>query len=289
MKNKYGKINYWLFLFPSLFAIVTVILLPLLFGIYQSFTNSDGFNMDFIGLENYTRLLTDSQFHTSLWFTFRFAVVAIILVNVIGLGFALLVTQKLGRVRNFFRTAFFTPNLIGGLILGFVWQFIFIQGFEGVATLTGIDFFSGWLADPTTAFWAMIIVFVWQMSGYIMLIYIAFLSKIPTELIETAQLDGANERGVFRHVKLPLLMPAFTISLFLTLANAFKVYDLNLALTSGGPFRSSEMVAMNIYNTAFMQYQQGYAQAKGVIFLIIIVLVSVTQVYFTRRKEVDLT
>lgn len=289
LKNKHGKINYWLFLFPSLLAIVTVILIPLLYGIFQSFTNSDGFNMDFIGLENYVRLLSDSQFLTSLWFTVRFSFVAVILVNLLGLGFALLVTQKVGRVRNFFRTSFFTPNLIGGLILGFVWQFIFIQGFEGAAEITGLDFFSGWLSNPNTAFWAMVIVFVWQMSGYVMLIYISFLSKVPTELIESAQLDGATSWGVFRHVKLPLLAPAFTISLFLTLANAFKVYDLNLALTNGGPFRSSEMVAMNIYNTAFMQYQQGYAQAKGVIFLLLVVVISITQVYFTRRKEVDLT
>ncbi len=289
MKNRHGKLSYGLFLFPSLLAIVTVILIPLLYGIYTSFTNSDGFNMDFIGFENYIRLFSDTQFMTSLWVTIRFSLVAVILVNAIGLGFALLVTQKVGRIRNFFRTTFFMPNLIGGLILGFVWQFIFIQAFERIGTLTGIDLFSGWLSNPNTAFWALVIVFVWQMSGYIMLVYIAFLSKIPQELIESAQLDGANSRKIFRHVKLPLLAPAFTISLFLTLANAFKVYDLNLALTSGGPFRSSEMVAMNIYNTAFLQYQQGYAQAKGVIFLVIVVLISITQVYFTRRKEVDLT
>jgi len=289
LKNRHGKLSYGLFLFPSLLAIVTVILIPLVYGIYTSFTNSDGFNMDFIGFENYIRLFSDTQFMTSLWLTIRFSLVAVILVNVIGLGFALLVTQKVGRIRNFFRTTFFTPNLIGGLILGFVWQFIFIQAFERIGTLTGIDLFSGWLSNPNTAFWALVIVFVWQMSGYIMLVYIAFLSKIPQELIESAQLDGANTWKIFRHVKLPLLAPAFTISLFLTLANAFKVYDLNLALTSGGPFRSSEMVAMNIYNTAFLQYQQGYAQAKGVIFLVIVVLISITQVYFTRRKEVDLT
>lgn len=289
MNNKQGKISYWLFLFPALLAIVTVILIPLLYGIYTSFTNSDGFNMDFVGLENYIRLLSDSQFMTSLWFTIRFTVLAVILVNVIGLGFALLVTQKVGRVTTFFRTTFFAPNLIGGLILGFIWQFIFIRAFEGIADVTDLDLFGGWLSDPNTAFWAMIIVFLWQMSGYIMLIYIAFLSKIPKELIESAELDGANSWGTFRHIKFPLLAPAFTISLFLTLANAFKVYDLNLALTSGGPFRSSEMVAMNIYNTAFMQYQQGYAQAKGVIFLIIIVIISLMQVYFTRQKEVDLS
>lgn len=197
-------------------------------------------------------------------------------------------TQKIGSVTTVFRTMYFTPNLIGGLILGFIWQFIFIRAFAGIAESTNIEFFNGWLSDPSTAYWAMLIVFLWQMSGYIMLVYIAFLSKIPHDLIEAAQLDGASAFQTFIHIKLPMLAPAFTISLFLTLANAFKVYDLNLALTSGGPFRSSEMVAMNIYNTAFLQYQQGYAQAKGLVFLVIIILISITQVYFTREKEVDL-
>lgn len=288
MNSKSGKFYYWAFLFPALLAIVTVILILLLYGIYTSFTNSDGFNMDFVGLENYKRLFTDQQFIESLWFTIRFAVLAVLGVNVIGLGFAVLVTQKIGSVTTVFRTMYFTPNLIGGLILGFIWQFIFIRAFAGIAESTNIEFFNGWLSDPSTAYWAMLIVFLWQMSGYIMLVYIAFLSKIPHDLIEAAQLDGASAFQTFIHIKLPMLAPAFTISLFLTLANAFKVYDLNLALTSGGPFRSSEMVAMNIYNTAFLQYQQGYAQAKGLVFLVIIILISITQVYFTREKEVDL-
>ncbi|MEY8291609.1 sugar ABC transporter permease [Carnobacteriaceae bacterium 52-44] len=288
MNSKSGKFYYWAFLFPALLAIVTVILIPLLYGIYTSFTNSDGFNMDFVGLENYKRLFSDQQFIESLWFTIRFAVLAVLGVNVIGLGFAVLVTQKIGSVTTVFRTMYFTPNLIGGLILGFIWQFIFIRAFAGIAESTNIEFFNGWLSDPSTAYWAMLIVFLWQMSGYIMLVYIAFLSKIPHDLIEAAQLDGASAFQTFIHIKLPMLAPAFTISLFLTLANAFKVYDLNLALTSGGPFRSSEMVAMNIYNTAFLQYQQGYAQAKGLVFLVIIILISITQVYFTRKKEVDL-
>lgn len=288
MNSKSGKFYYWAFLFPALLAIVTVILIPLLYGIYTSFTNSDGFNMDFVGLENYKRLFSDQQFIESLWFTIRFAVLAVLGVNAIGLGFAVLVTQKIGSVTTVFRTMYFTPNLIGGLILGFIWQFIFIRAFAGIAESTNIEFFNGWLSDPSTAYWAMLIVFLWQMSGYIMLVYIAFLSKIPHDLIEAAQLDGASAFQTFIHIKLPMLAPAFTISLFLTLANAFKVYDLNLALTSGGPFRSSEMVAMNIYNTAFLQYQQGYAQAKGLVFLVIIILISITQVYFTRKKEVDL-
>lgn len=288
MKFKHGKAYYVGFLFPALFAITMVILVPLLYGIYTSFTNSDGYNMSFIGLENYRQLLTDSNFLSSLWLTIRFAFVTVIGVNVIGLGFALLVTRKTNRITTFFRTSFFTPNLIGGLILGFIWQFIFVRGFEGISQMTGLDFFSGWLADERTAFWAMVIVFLWQMSGYIMLIYIAFLSTIPGEYTEAAELDGASSWQIFFHIKLPLLVPAFTISLFLTSARAFKVYDLNLALTSGGPFRSSELVAMNIYDTAFQQYQQGYAQAKGVVFLVLIATISVIQVYLTRRKEVDI-
>lgn len=274
---------------PSLIAIVTVILIPLIYGVYASFTNSDGFNMDFVGLDNYRKLLSDSQFMSSLWFTLKFAVVAVIGVNVIGLGFAVLVTQKLGGVTTVFRTMLFAPNLIGGLILGFIWQFIFNRAFVGIAEAMGFDFLKGWLSDPTTAYWGMVIVFLWQMSGYIMLIYISFLSRIPQEVIEVAELDGANSRQIFTYVKLPLLAPAFTVSLFLTLAESFKVYDLNLALTSGGPFRSSEMVAMNIYNTAFLEYKQGYAEAKGIVFLVIIVLISIAQIYFTRQREVDLS
>jgi len=254
----------------------------------MSFTNSDGFNMDFIGFENYRRLFGDRQFIQSLWFTIRFTVVSVIGVNAIGLGLALLVTQKLGKVSTFFRTVFFMPNLIGGVVLGFIWQFIFIQAFGSIAQATGITFFSGWMADPRTAFWALVIVFLWQMSGYIMIIYISFLSNIPVDLLEAAKIDGANSWQTFWRVKFPMLAPAFTISLFLTLANAFKVYDLNLALTGGGPYRSTEMVAMNIYNTAFYQYQQGYAQAKGIIFLLLIAAVSLAQVYFTRKREVDL-
>lgn len=289
MKIKNGKAYYAGFLFPSLLAIGLVILVPLIYGMYMSFTNSDGYNMDFIGIENYRLILNDLNFIESLWVTVRFSVISVIGINLIGLGLALLVTRKDTKVTTLFRTTYFTPNLIGGLILGFIWQFIFIQGFDGIYQLTGWNFFEGWLSDEQTAFWAMVIVFLWQMSGYIMLIYISFLSNIPREFTEAARIDGASNWQTFFYVKLPLLLPAFTISLFLTLSNAFKVYDLNLALTDGGPFRSSEMVAMNIYNTAFQQYRQGYAQAKGVIFLILIAAISLTQVYITRSKEVDIS
>lgn len=288
MKGKHNTAYYWAFILPSVIAISIIILIPLLLGIGTSLTNSDGYQAVFTGLENYQRLFNDEQFISSMWFTLRFSFVAVMLINAIGLGLALLVTQKLGKVSTIFRTIFFMPNLIGGIILGFIWQFIFVRAFEGIASATGISFFSSWLSDSTTGFWALVIVFLWQMSGYIMIVYISFLANIPGELLEAGQMDGANNWQAFWKIKFPMLAPAFTISLFLTLANAFKVYDVNLALTNGAPYGSTEMVAMNIYNTAFYQYEQGYAQAKAIVFLLLIAAISLTQIFLTRRKEVDL-
>ncbi|MFL2060168.1 carbohydrate ABC transporter permease [Marinilactibacillus psychrotolerans] len=288
MKGKHNTAYYWAFILPSVIAISIIILIPLLLGIGTSLTNSDGYQAVFTGLENYQRLFKDEQFISSMWFTLRFSFVAVMLINAIGLGLALLVTQKLGKVSTIFRTIFFMPNLIGGIILGFIWQFIFVRAFEGIASATGISFFSSWLSDSTTGFWALVIVFLWQMSGYIMIVYISFLANIPGELLEAGQMDGANNWQAFWKIKFPMLAPAFTISLFLTLANAFKVYDVNLALTNGAPYGSTEMVAMNIYNTAFYQYEQGYAQAKAIVFLLLIAAISLTQIFLTRRKEVDL-
>lgn len=283
-----NKRAYWGFVLPAVFFLTIIIIIPFLYGVVTSFTNSDGFNFDFIGLDNYIRLFNDTQFLRSLWFTIRFAVVAVILVNVIGLGFAVLVTEISSKIKVVFRTAFFTPNLIGGVILGFIWQFIFNNAFSYIYQASGWSFFEGWLADERTAFWGMIMVFVWQTGGYIMLIYIAFLSQIPKEVEEASLLDGSSGWQNFVSIKLPMLAPAFTVSLFLTLSNAFKVYDVNLSLTNGGPYRSSEMVAMNIYNTAFYQYEQGYAQAKGIVFLIVIAVIAIIQLVVNRRQEAKL-
>lgn len=283
-----NKKAYWVFVLPAVFFLTLVILIPFLTGLVSSFTNSDGFNFDYVAWTNYARLFSDTQFRTSLWFTLRFAVTSVILVNLFGLLFAVLVTSISSKIKTAFRTIFFTPNLVGGVILGFIWQFIFNNAFSYLYQSSGWSFFSGWLSDERTAFWGMVIVFLWQMGGYIMLIYIAFLSQIPQAIEEAATLDGANAWQKFISIKLPMLAPAFTISLFLTLSNAFKVYDVNLSLTNGGPYRSSEMVAMNIYNTAFYQYEQGYAQAKGVIFLIIIAIIAVIQLVYNRRQEAKL-
>lgn len=279
---------FWLLLAPALLALVIVLFIPLLTGSYYSLTNWNGNTVgEFVGFENYLRALNDQGFIDSLLFTAKFSFFSVILINIVALGLAMFVTQKLGRWTTFFRTIFFMPNLIGGIILGFIWQFIFNKAFESLATMTGIDFFAGCLNTPETGFWGLIILFVWQMSGYMMLIYISFLNNIPEEILEAADMDGANPLQVFFRIKLPMLMPAFTVTLFLTLSNAFKIYDQNLALTQGGPFNSTQMVAMNIYNEAFGMRKMGYAQAKAVIFLVIIVIISVVQISLTRKKEVS--
>lgn len=285
---KKGNLWYWLFLAPTLIALALVVILPLIFGVYYSFTNWNGIdNLKFIGLENYMNLFKDKEFLDSLWFTIKFTVVSVFLINFFGLSLALIVTQKM-KTSNLLRTIFFMPNLIGGLILGFIWQFIFIKVFSGVGDLLGIDALKGWLSTPETGFWALAILMSWQMSGYIMVIYISYLESVPKELLEAAEIDGANSFQRFIHVTFPLVAPAFTVSLFLTLSNSFKLYDQNLSLTGGGPFHSTQMVAMEIYKTAFTENAMAYAQSKAVIFFIIVAAISLTQVYINKRREVEM-
>lgn len=275
------------FMIPAIVAVTAIVLIPFIIGIYYSFTEWDGISTStFVGLNNFKRLFQDQEFMDSLWFTVKFSAVTVILINLIGLSLALIVTQKF-RGAAILRTVFFMPNLIGGLILGFIWQFVFIKGFAAIGELIGVEQLSGWLATPATGFWGMVIMVAWQYAGYIMVIYIAFLQGVDESLLEAAGLDGATEWQKFLHVKFPMIRPAFTISLFMTLSFCFKIYDQNLALTSGGPFKSTQMVAMNIVNTAFSQREMGLAQAKGMVFFFILAAVSITQVYFSRKKEVE--
>lgn len=290
MNKKLGKngLFFWLFLAPVLIALIMVVVIPLLYGVYYSFTNWDGINTPvFAGITNYIQLLGDEGFRNALWFTTKFAVVSVVLINAIGLGLALLVTQKL-KGSNLMRTVFFMPNLIGGLILGFIWQFVFIQGFDAVGQAVGTQALQGWLSTTRTGFWGLVILTAWQMSGYIMIIYIAHLEGIPEDLVEAAQIDGANVFQRFRHIIFPLVAPAFTVSMFLTLSNSFKLYDQNLSLTGGAPYNSTQMVAMNIYNTAFLENKMAYAQSKALIFFIIIAVISLTQVYYNKKREVEM-
>ncbi|RCW73242.1 carbohydrate ABC transporter permease [Saliterribacillus persicus] len=286
MNNR--NLSFWLFLAPALLALTLVVFFPFIYGFIYSFTDWNGLTASkFIGLANYVEVFQDAEFLDAIVFTVLFAVVSIILVNILGLSLALMVTQKI-KSNNLLRTVFFMPNLIGGLILGFIWQFIFVSAFSAIGDALGIEALQGWLSTTETGFWGLVILNVWQYAGYIMIIYIAYLQSVPQELLEAAEIDGASAFQRFWKVKFPLVAPAFTISLFLTLSNAFKLYDQNLALTNGGPFGSTQMLAMEIYNTAFSDYEMAYAQSKAVIFFILVAAVALTQVYYNKKREVDL-
>jgi raffinose/stachyose/melibiose transport system permease protein len=281
---------FTLFVGPVLLAFILIVLIPFFTGIYYAFTDWNGVtgSVKWVGLDNFKYLFTeDKQFQTSFILTTKYTVVGIILTNLIGFGLALLVAQKL-KTKNILRTVFFMPNLIGGLILGFIWQFIFVKGFASIGTLTGIPLFElAWLGDAKTAFWGIVIVSVWQGAGYIMIIYIAALQNVPQELIEAARIDGANRFQVLRHITMPLVAPAVTICLFLTTASSFKVFDANLSLTNGGPFKSTEMLALNIYTEAFVNNRYGIGEAKALIFFIVVAAITVLQVTISKKKEVE--
>ncbi|MEH7179861.1 carbohydrate ABC transporter permease [Neobacillus vireti] len=281
---------FTLFVGPVLLAFILIVLIPFFTGIYYAFTDWNGVtgSVKWVGLDNFKYLFTeDKQFQQSFILTTKYTVVAIILTNLIGFGLALLVAQKL-KTKNVLRTVFFMPNLIGGLILGFIWQFIFVKGFASIGELTGIPLFElAWLGDAKTAFWGIVIVSVWQGAGYIMIIYIAALQNVPQELIEAARIDGANRFQVLRHITMPLVAPAVTICLFLTTASSFKVFDANLSLTNGGPFKSTEMLALNIYTEAFVNNRYGIGEAKALIFFIVVAAITILQVTISKKREVE--
>jgi raffinose/stachyose/melibiose transport system permease protein len=286
MRNR--DLSFWLFLAPVIAALSVVVIIPLIYGVIYSFTNWNGLTVsEFLGFKHYIRLFQDEAFLHSIWFTVKISVVSVILLNVFGLGLALLVTRKI-RSSSLLRTIFFMPNLIGGLILGFIWQFIFISVFDDIGRALGVEALSGWLSTTNTGFWGIVILTCWQMAGYIMIIYIAYLQNIPNELIEAAEIDGANSFQRFRNITFPLVAPAFTVSMFLTLSASFKIYDQNLSLTNGGPYNSTQMVAMDIVKTAFSSNEMAYGQAKAVIFFIIVALIALTQVYYNKKREVEM-
>jgi len=291
MKNKNDK--YWnlLFVAPTVLIFTLVVLIPFIIGIYYSFFSWDGIQSNpkiFVGLRNFVNVFNDSRFLNSALKTFIFTVLGVITINILGLVVALLVTSKL-KTKNIVRTFYFMPYLIGGLILGYIWKFIFSDGFAIIGKVTGLDkFFFNWLLDPNFALIAMVFVFTWQMAGYVMIIYISGIQAIPGDMIEAAQVDGANHWQVFWKVKLPLIMPAVTISLFMTLSNCFKIFDVNLSLTGGGPAHATEMFAMNIYNEIFSNSNFGYGQAKAVIFFLVVAVFTLIQVSITKKREVTM-
>lgn len=285
-----GILTYLAFVGPALFFFILIQIIPFFMGVYYSFTSWNGVSsaVEWIGLENYKKIFTnDPQFYRSFVFTTKFTIAAVIISNVIGFGLALLLNAAL-KTRNILRTVFFVPNVIGGLLLGFIWQFIFVKGFASIGNLTGWAFFEQpWLGDETTAFWGIVIVFAWQISGYMMVIYIAALQGVDNSLIEAARMDGASNWTLLTKVIIPLILPAFTICFFLTISMAFKIFDLNISLTGGGPFNSTQSVAINIYQEAFQNNRYGLGTAKSILFFIVVAIVTTFQVWTTKKREVE--
>jgi raffinose/stachyose/melibiose transport system permease protein len=272
---------YAFFTLPTLIAFVISFLIPFLLGIYLSFTRfTTVTDSQWVGLSNYIRAFTDDKnFLNAAIFTVKFAVVSIVLINILAFSLALLLTRKL-KGTNIFCTVFFMPNLIGGIVLGYVWQLII----NGVLINFGVDI--TYSADY--GFWGLVVLMNWQMVGYMMVIYIAGIQTISPELIEAAKIDGANSWQMLYGITIPLVMPAFTICTFLTVTNSFKLFDQNLALTAGAPARESAMLALDIFNTFYGRNgYEGVGQAKAVMFFLFVALVVLLQLRFSMSKEVE--
>lgn len=287
-KRKKALTKFLAFGATPLIIFIGVLVYPFLQGLFLTFTDWDGFDYTKIeGIGNYSKSLTDPHFWTTMAFTLKFVVVSVILVNLVAFGLALLVTSKL-RSSNLFRTFFFIPNLIGGVVLGVIWQFIFNTAITSAARKFNIPFLQdSWLNDTNKAFWALIIVTVWQASGYMMIIYITGLISIEPEVVEAATVDGASPFKLLTAIKIPLMAQAFTISLFLTMRNGFMAYDVNLALTGGGPFRTTELISMHIFQEAFAFGHFGTGQAKAVLMFILVAFAALVQVAVSKRMEAN--
>jgi raffinose/stachyose/melibiose transport system permease protein len=270
----------------AIFTIVLVV--PFVNGLFYTFTDWNGFKTtELVGFSNYADSFADPKFWSTLKFTALFVVVSLILVNVVAFGLALIVTSKL-RSRNILRTFFFVPNLIGGVVLGVIWQFIFNSALVTLANKYDWELFKqSWLQDTNKAFWALIIVTVWQSSGYMMIIYITGLVSIENDVLEASQIDGASPLRTLFSIKIPLMAQAFTIALFLTLRGGFMAYDVNVALTGGGPFRTTELISLHIFQDAFLEGDFGTGQAKAVIMFLVVALAALVQVTVSKRYEVQ--
>ncbi len=303
--KKERSVIFWLFLTPALLAFAVVIVVPFFLGVVYSFTNwtsssKVGDNLRFIGLENYIGSFADPAFAYSFGVTVIYTFFNMIFINLVAFILAMLVTSKL-KFRKIYRVGFFVPNLIGGLILGYIWQFIFNNAVPSLAGFSKI--FASlavpenlMLANQSTAIIALVIVGTWQYAGYIMMIYIAAIEGVPAELHEQAMIDGANTLQRVRAIVMPMVAQAFTVTMFLTLVQSFKQFDVNVSLTSGGPsamfngtpILGTELLALNIYNTAFLSNKLAMGQARAVVFFLVLAIVSLIQVSINKKKELEL-
>ena len=273
--------KYWpVFLVPTLAAFVIGFIVPFIMGAWLSFCDfTTVIDAEFIGIENYVRALQDTVFQHAFWFTALFAVVSLLVINVIAFALALALTQKM-RGTNLFRTIFFMPNLIGGIVLGYIWQLIFNGILAQYSQAINLNEWYG--------FTGLVILVAWQQIGYMMIVYIAGLQSIPTDVLEAAEVDGAGPWQRLKSVIIPMMMPSITICTFLSITNGFKLFDQNLSLTAGEPSKMSELLALNIYNTFYGRVGwEGVGQAKAVIFCLVVVAIGLIQLRVTRSREVQ--
>lgn len=281
---------FWLFIGPMVAAFTIGFVWPFIQGIYLSFCQfrliSDA---EFVGVDNYIKAFSDQSFMRSFWYTGLFAIVSLVLINILAFAVALALTKGI-KGSNLFRTVFFMPNLIGGIVLGYIWSMIF----DGILSNFGTSI----VQDPTWGFWGLIILVCWQQIGYMMIIYIAGLNAIPEDMLEAAKIDGANSWQTLWKVTIPNVMPSVTICMFLSLTNGFKLFDQNMALTAGQPIvmqdgvgiKQTEMLALNIYNTFYNNTAltaRGAAQAKAFIFFVLVAVIGLAQLAYTRKREVQ--
>lgn len=278
MQGKTLRKYFPVFVLPTALVFTVIFLIPFLAGIYLSFTSfTTVTDSVFVGLSNYKYVFSSGEFGYSFLFTLAFAIVSVISVNLLAFALALLLTGK-RRGTNFFRTVFFMPNLIGGIVLGYIWQLII----NGVLLKYGYSITS----DPKFGFLGLILLMNWQMIGYMMIIYIAGIQNIPTQILEAAKVDGASYFTTLRKIIIPSVMPSITICLFLTITNSFKLFDQNLALTAGAPAGKTRMMALDIYETFYGRVgYEGVGQAKAVIFFLVVAVISLLQLYITGKKE----
>lgn len=274
------KKNWPIFVLPTLIAFIIGFIVPFAMGIWLSFCEfTTVTDAQFVGFSNYVKAIKDTVFLHSFWYTALFAITSLIVINVIAFLLAMALTKKM-KGTNIFRTIFFMPNLIGGIVLGYIWQLIFDGILQQYSTALKLN---EWLG-----FWGLIILVSWQQIGYMMIIYIAGLQAIPTSVMEACQIDGANSMQKLLRVTIPMMMPSITICMFLSITNGFKLFDQNLSLTAGQPMKMSEMMALNIYNTFYGSVgYEGVGQAKAVIFFLVVVGIGLWQLKATRSREVQ--
>lgn len=281
--------QYFMFAGISTVIFGMVVILPFIYGLYLTFTSWDGVSKTkpFVGMENYIATFADGNFWSALGRTMVYSLIAVILVNVVAFILAYLVTSGV-KGQNFFRAGFFTPNLIGGIVLGYVWKFVFNRAFVALGKSLSIGALStSWLATTSGAMLCLIIVSVWQYAGYMMLIYVAGFMSVSADVLEAAMIDGCTNTQTIIHISVPLMVSSFVQCLFLTVTRCFMVYDVNLSLTNGEPFNSSVMAAMHVYNQAFTYKNYGTGQAEALILFIVCAVVGVLQVYVGKKAEVS--